>query len=83
MMVVQHYSDPKAYGEREQHMLEFVSSQVAFAITRKQAEDNLRLLSTHDVLTGLYNRVFFEEEMARIERGRQFPVSIVMADVAT
>jgi PAS domain S-box-containing protein len=41
-MVVQHYSDPKAYGEREQHMLEFVSTQVAIAISRKQAEESLR-----------------------------------------
>ena len=41
-MVVQHYTDPKAYGEREQHMLEFVSTQVAIAITRKRAEDALR-----------------------------------------
>jgi PAS domain S-box-containing protein/putative nucleotidyltransferase with HDIG domain len=43
VMVVQHYSDPEAYGKREQHMLEFVSSQVALAISRKQAEDDLRL----------------------------------------
>ena len=41
-MVVQHYTDPNAYGEREQHMLEFVSTQVAIAITRKRAEDALR-----------------------------------------
>jgi diguanylate cyclase (GGDEF)-like protein/PAS domain S-box-containing protein len=41
-MVVQHYTDPNAYGEREQHMLEFVSSQVAIAITRKQAEEALK-----------------------------------------
>ena len=41
-LVVQHYSDPHAYGEREQHMLEFVSSQVAIAISRKQAEEQLR-----------------------------------------
>ena len=41
-MVVQHYSDPEAYGEREQHMLEFVSSQVAIAINRKQADDALQ-----------------------------------------
>jgi len=40
--VVQHYTDPNAYGEREQHMLEFVSTQVAIAITRKRAEDALR-----------------------------------------
>ena len=48
---------------------------------RKQTEERLRYLSTHDPLTGLYARGFFMEEMARIERGREFPVSIVMADV--
>ena len=41
VMVVQHYSDVNAYGLREQHMLEFVSSQVAVAISRKQAEEAL------------------------------------------
>lgn len=44
-MVVQHYSDPKAYGEREQHMLEFVSTQVAIAINRMQAEEEIRQLN--------------------------------------
>jgi diguanylate cyclase (GGDEF)-like protein/PAS domain S-box-containing protein len=48
---------------------------------RLQAEQTLRHLSTHDELTGLYNRGFFMAEMERLERGRQFPVSIVMADV--
>jgi diguanylate cyclase (GGDEF)-like protein/PAS domain S-box-containing protein len=48
---------------------------------RKQTEERLRYLSTHDTLTGLYARGFFMEEIARIERGREFPVSIVMADV--
>jgi diguanylate cyclase (GGDEF)-like protein/PAS domain S-box-containing protein len=48
---------------------------------RKQMEANLLELSIHDVLTGLYNRRFFEEEMARLERGRQFPVSMIMADL--
>ncbi len=58
-MVVQHYSDPKAYGEREQHMLEFVSTQVAIAINRKRADEALRqseeelralFASMHDVV---------------------------------
>jgi len=48
---------------------------------RKQAEEELRHLSIHDPLTSLYNRGFFIEEMARLERGRDFPISIVMADV--
>jgi diguanylate cyclase (GGDEF)-like protein/PAS domain S-box-containing protein len=41
-MVVQHYSDVKAYGEGEQRMLEFVSTQVAHAIESKQKEKALR-----------------------------------------
>ena len=41
-MVVQNYSNPAAYTEREQHMLEFVSAQVAVAIDRKQAEQAVR-----------------------------------------
>jgi diguanylate cyclase (GGDEF)-like protein/PAS domain S-box-containing protein len=48
---------------------------------QKQAEMNLQYLSMHDALTGLYNRSYFEESMERLERGRQFPVSILMADV--
>jgi diguanylate cyclase (GGDEF)-like protein/PAS domain S-box-containing protein len=48
---------------------------------RKHAEVKLLYLSTHDVLTGLYNRAFFEEEIARLERGREFPISVVMIDV--
>ena len=41
-IVVQHYTDPAAYGEREQHMLEFVSAQIAVAIERKRAEEAVR-----------------------------------------
>ncbi|OGW37195.1 MAG: hypothetical protein A2Y97_11505 [Nitrospirae bacterium RBG_13_39_12] len=48
---------------------------------RKQVEEKLLYLSTRDALTGLYNRTYFEEEMARLELGRQFPVSIIMVDV--
>ena len=42
VMVVQDYNDEKAYGTREQKLFEFVSSQVASAIFRKQAEAELR-----------------------------------------
>jgi PAS domain S-box-containing protein len=42
VMVVQHYSDPRVYGERERRILEFVSSQVAMVINRKKSEDALR-----------------------------------------
>jgi diguanylate cyclase (GGDEF)-like protein/PAS domain S-box-containing protein len=48
---------------------------------QKKVEKQLRYLNTHDSLTGLYSRDFFEEEMSRFERGRTFPVSLVMLDV--
>jgi len=48
---------------------------------RKQTEEKLRYMSTHDPLTGLYNRAYFQEEMERLEQGRQFPVSVVVFDV--
>jgi diguanylate cyclase (GGDEF)-like protein/PAS domain S-box-containing protein len=47
----------------------------------KQNEEQLRYLSTHDSLTGLYNRTYFDTELERFANGRQFPVSVVMADV--
>ena len=48
---------------------------------RRQAEDRLKYLSMHDVMTGLYNRTYFEEEMSRISRGRFSPVTIICCDV--
>ena len=44
-------------------------------------ELELQHLSTHDTLTGLYNRNFFEAELARIQNSRQFPISIVILDM--
>ncbi len=49
--------------------------------TLKETEEKLRFLSIHDQLTGLYNRLYFEEEMSRLERGRVFPISTIMTDV--
>lgn len=48
---------------------------------RKETEEKLRQLSFHDTLTGLYNRTFFEEEMARLQRSREFPVSVFVGDL--
>ncbi len=48
---------------------------------RKEVEVKLRHDSTHDSLTGLYNRAFFDAELERLAQGRMFPISIVMADV--
>jgi diguanylate cyclase (GGDEF)-like protein/PAS domain S-box-containing protein len=48
---------------------------------RKRMEEELRRLSTYDLLSGLYNRNFFETEVTRIQDGRLYPVSVVMVDL--
>jgi diguanylate cyclase (GGDEF)-like protein/PAS domain S-box-containing protein len=47
---------------------------------RRRLEEQLKFLSFHDPLTGLPNRNYFEKEMARIERDRLYPVSVIMID---
>lgn len=48
---------------------------------RREMEDRLRYLSTHDELTQLFNRAFFEAELENLRQGRISPISIVIADL--
>ncbi|MGQ9558810.1 MAG: diguanylate cyclase [Desulfurispora sp.] len=48
---------------------------------RRLYEEQLRYLSMHDVLTGLYNRAFFQAEMARLEKSRAYPITVLLADL--
>ncbi len=56
----------------------FVASDIT---ARKTAEEELKYLGIHDMLTGLYNRNYFEEEMKRLSSIRHFPISIVICDI--
>jgi diguanylate cyclase (GGDEF)-like protein len=44
-------------------------------------ESEITYLSYHDMLTGLYNRAFLEEETHRLDTARQLPISVIMGDV--
>ena len=48
---------------------------------RKKAEEYLRYLGTHDVMTGLYNRAFFEEALSNLEATRHDPISFIIIDL--
>ncbi|MEI7615823.1 MAG: PAS domain-containing protein, partial [Actinomycetota bacterium] len=48
---------------------------------QKKREEEILHLSYHDILTGLYNRRFFEEEIKRLDTERQLPLSIIMGDL--
>ncbi len=80
-IVVQSYTNPELYSEKDIRLLEFVSSQVATALERKRTEERIRYLSFHDALTGLYNRAYFEEELGRYNSPRHYPLSVIMIDV--
>ncbi len=47
----------------------------------KRREEEIRYLSYHDQLTGLYNRRFYEEELKRLDTKRNLPMAIIMGDV--
>jgi GGDEF domain-containing protein len=48
---------------------------------RKKAEAYLEYLGQHDVLTKLYNRSFYVDEINRLERKGPYPITIVVADL--
>jgi len=62
--------------------------QVAYAVCiskeiteRKRMEQDLLYLSNHDILTGLYNRNFFDSEVSRLQLSRLYPIGIVIVDM--
>jgi len=48
---------------------------------RLEIEKKNLYLSYHDVLTGIYNRRFYEEEVRRLDTERNLPISIIIGDV--
>ena len=48
---------------------------------RKEIEDNLRQIGLQDSLTGIYNRMYFEQEMDRLEKNRTTSAGIIIADL--
>ncbi|MFO7952978.1 MAG: PAS domain S-box protein [Bacillota bacterium] len=48
---------------------------------RESYEKQLKYLSLHDQLTGLYNRVYFENEFERLDESREYPITIISVDL--
>ena len=47
---------------------------------KKQSSERVRFMATHDMMTGLYNRAFFEAEISRLNTSREYPITIFMLD---
>lgn len=74
-------------SEYQLHLKDLTGSSNSYTITLhdghldKESIKKLRYLTFHDKLTGLYNRAFFDEELARLDTVRQLPLSVIMGDV--
>ncbi|RQD70240.1 MAG: PAS domain S-box protein, partial [Halanaerobium sp. MSAO_Bac5] len=54
---------------------------VADITERKNHQEKIAYMSFHDSLTGLYNRVYLEDMMERVDSKRNLPISLIMADI--
>lgn len=59
----------------------FFSGIIRDITVRRQLEIALEYQSTHDILTGLFNRQYYEAEIKKLQNSRQIPISILMIDV--
>lgn len=48
---------------------------------RKRKEKEIQHLNNYDILTGLYNRRFFEEHRSQIDNLDNLPLSVIFADI--
>jgi diguanylate cyclase (GGDEF)-like protein/PAS domain S-box-containing protein len=71
-LVVQNRAGQPRYGQADLELLQFVSTQIATAIERKQWEARLRHAAQHDALTGLPNRALLLDRLQKaLSRARR------------
>lgn len=75
-LVIKSYPGGVHYSEKDQELLQFVSTQIATAIERQQMQARLQHMAQYDLLTGLPNRGLLYDRLktalstARREQGR-------------
>ena len=73
--------EKKIWTENHVRLLRIVADLISNAYLRNLSDEKVRYESVHDGLTGLYNRIFLEREMERLDTERQLPIAMVMADL--
>ncbi len=84
VLIVQSYREEIRYTEADRDLLNYVSHHIAEAIDRQRKEDQIEHMAFHDGLTGLPNRLLFEDRLtnalAQAER-RHAPLCILFVDL--
>ena len=71
----------KIWNKDDKSLLRIVGNIFVNAIQKERAELKIDYLTFHDNLTGLYNRVYFEEEIKRLDTKRNLPLSFIICDL--
>lgn len=83
-VVVQSYDPELRYGEEHLALLQFVSAQIAANIQRQQANARIQYMAQYDMLTGLPNRMLFDDRLlvllTRAARDKR-PVAVLYIDL--
>ena len=69
--------ESREVDEKQKRLLELISTNEE--LVRKNNE--IIYLSNHDLLTNLYNRIYFESEKNSLNTARQLPISIITGDI--
>jgi len=83
-IVVQSYTNPHLYSEKDIKLLGFVSNQVSTAIERKKMEKELERLAHYDVLTGCCSRGYglnLLEQQIKTAKRKKTPILLLYLDV--
>ena len=50
-------------------------------ITERKRKEEIRYLNYHDVLTGVYNRAFFNKKLVELDNEEHLPLSVIFGDI--
>ncbi len=69
------------FTKRDANFVTAIGDIAAVALRNSRNLETLRYVSFHDQLTGLYNRHYFVNEMKRLAGSREYPITIISADL--
>ncbi|MEN9562504.1 MAG: hypothetical protein RIR73_748 [Chloroflexota bacterium] len=74
-------AEPNSFHQKDAERLKVFVNYAGIAIENAHLYEEVRRLALTDPLTGIFNRTFFQTELARLEGSRVFPISILVADL--
>ena len=74
------------YGSMSANIISYEGTHYIMTITKDITEQRVAnernlYLSTHDELTGLFNRRYLENELTKLDLNRELPISVLMVDL--